>query len=147
MENSGDLWLGRNAWRSFVAAALSIPVVISEGHPFPIANLILFITFIVILVTLVVQGLTLPMADPENTSYEQVRNDNDEEQEIIIQKKMAHASLQYLEEKYTEDLSANEHISNLHSRMKLDVAFFNRGFEENKELQWKLAHPISTHLP
>ncbi len=44
-----------------LAAALSIPLLISEGQPFPHRNLILFITFIVILVTLVLQGLTLPL--------------------------------------------------------------------------------------
>ena len=43
-----------------LAAALSIPVTLSDGSAFPQRNLILFITFIVILLTLVIQGLTLP---------------------------------------------------------------------------------------
>ena len=43
-----------------IAAALSIPVLLANGEPFPYRDLILFITFIVILVTLVFQGLTLP---------------------------------------------------------------------------------------
>ena len=58
----GPLVLGWAGMRGVVslAAALSIPLFITEGHPFPYRNLILFITFIVILVTLVFQGLTLP---------------------------------------------------------------------------------------
>ena len=43
-----------------LAAALSIPVYLDNGELFPQRSLILFITFIVILLTLVVQGLTLP---------------------------------------------------------------------------------------
>jgi len=58
----GPIIFGWSGMRGVVslAAALSIPLLINEGQPFPHRNLILFITFIVILVTLVVQGLTLP---------------------------------------------------------------------------------------
>jgi NhaP-type Na+/H+ or K+/H+ antiporter len=43
-----------------LAAALSLPEVLADGSPFPQRNLIVFLTFCVILVTLVFQGLTLP---------------------------------------------------------------------------------------
>ncbi|HEY4124394.1 MAG TPA: Na+/H+ antiporter [Rhizomicrobium sp.] len=43
-----------------LAAALAIPLVTSNGEPFPDRDLILFLTFSVILVTLVGQGLALP---------------------------------------------------------------------------------------
>ncbi len=43
-----------------LAAALSLPVLLEDGTPFPGRNLILFLTFAVILVTLVGQGLALP---------------------------------------------------------------------------------------
>ncbi len=43
-----------------LAAAMSLPEKLSDGSPFPYRNLIIFLTFSVILVTLVVQGLTLP---------------------------------------------------------------------------------------
>jgi Na+/H+ antiporter len=43
-----------------LAAALSIPLQTADGQPFPGRDLILFLTFFVILVTLVGQGLTLP---------------------------------------------------------------------------------------
>jgi monovalent cation/hydrogen antiporter len=43
-----------------LAAALAIPLVMANGAPFPERDLILFLTFSVILVTLVGQGLLLP---------------------------------------------------------------------------------------
>jgi len=43
-----------------LAAALALPETLADGSPFPQRNLIIFLTFCVILVTLVLQGLTLP---------------------------------------------------------------------------------------
>jgi CPA1 family monovalent cation:H+ antiporter len=43
-----------------LAAALALPLRVGDDSPFPGRDLILFLTFIVILVTLVVQGLSLP---------------------------------------------------------------------------------------
>jgi CPA1 family monovalent cation:H+ antiporter len=55
-------WTGMRGVVS-LAAALAIPITLDEtdgGTPFPGRDLILFLTFIVILATLVVQGLSLP---------------------------------------------------------------------------------------
>jgi Na+/H+ antiporter len=43
-----------------LAAAISLPETLASGQPFPGRNMIIFLTFCVILVTLVLQGLTLP---------------------------------------------------------------------------------------
>jgi CPA1 family monovalent cation:H+ antiporter len=43
-----------------LAAAFSLPYTLADGSPFAQRNLIIFLTFSVILVTLVLQGLTLP---------------------------------------------------------------------------------------
>jgi len=43
-----------------LAAAMSLPQTIADGNPFPHRDLIVFLTFSVILVTLVLQGLSLP---------------------------------------------------------------------------------------
>jgi CPA1 family monovalent cation:H+ antiporter len=43
-----------------LAAAISLPETLGDGSPFPHRDLIIFLTFSVILVTLVLQGLTLP---------------------------------------------------------------------------------------
>src|SRR5207248_4580335 len=52
-------WTGMRGVVS-LAAALALPLTIQNGSPFPGRDLILFLTFIVILATLVVQGLSLP---------------------------------------------------------------------------------------
>lgn len=44
-----------------LAAAIAIPLTVASGEPFPHRTLIIFVTFGVILFTLVAQGLTLPM--------------------------------------------------------------------------------------
>jgi len=56
------LLLGWTGMRGVVslAAALAIPVTLDNGDAFPERNLILFITFEAILLTLLIQGLTLP---------------------------------------------------------------------------------------
>jgi len=62
-----------------LAAAISLPVMISNGMPFPQRNMILFLTFCVIFVTLVLQGLTLPglirrlgVREQGNPQYEEI---------------------------------------------------------------------------
>jgi monovalent cation/hydrogen antiporter len=52
-------WAGMRGIVS-LAAALSMPDFVAAGAPFPARDLILFITFAVILVTLIGQGVTLP---------------------------------------------------------------------------------------
>jgi len=52
-------WTGMRGGVS-LAAALALPLVVQGGAPFPGRDLILFLTFVVILVTLVAQGLSLP---------------------------------------------------------------------------------------
>jgi monovalent cation/hydrogen antiporter len=63
-----------------LAAALALPLTVASGAPFPHRDLIVFVTFVVILVTLVAQGLTLPAlirtlrleADVDETADEEV---------------------------------------------------------------------------
>src|SRR6185436_18266560 len=116
-------WAGMRGVVS-LAAALSIPLLIEEGLPFPYRNLILFITFIVILVTLVLQGLTLPWVI-RKVRVEDKSVIPEQKQEIIIQKKMAQYSLQYLNEKYDGKMPDNEDLHNLHARLKIDMKLLN----------------------
>ena len=53
-------WAGMRGVVS-LAAAFALPVALSDGRPFPGRDYILFLTFSVILTTLVLQGLTLPL--------------------------------------------------------------------------------------
>jgi CPA1 family monovalent cation:H+ antiporter len=52
-------WTGMRGVVS-LAAALALPVSLPNGDPFPGRDLILFLTFVVIFATLVLQGLSLP---------------------------------------------------------------------------------------
>lgn len=69
------LVLGWTGMRGVVslAAALAIPLTLN-GQPFPHRNLILFITFVVIFLTLVVQGLTLPYVIKKLNPFQSLDN-------------------------------------------------------------------------
>jgi CPA1 family monovalent cation:H+ antiporter len=127
----GPVILGWGGMRGVVslAMALSIPLLIN-GQPFPHRNLILFITFIVILVTLVFQGLTLPWVIRKIKLEDRFNSIPEQEQELIIQKKMARASLELLEEKYGGERKQNEHLNNLFSRLQLDLDFLQQDFKQ-----------------
>ncbi|MGB8193747.1 MAG: Na+/H+ antiporter [Chitinophagaceae bacterium] len=129
----GPLIIGWAGMRGVVslAAALSIPLLTREGTPFPYRNLILFITFIVILVTLVLQGLTLPWLIRKVKLEDKYSAIPQEQQEQIIQKKLAKASLLFLEENYTKDLAESEHLTNLYAKLKTDLKYAHR--EDNEE--------------
>lgn len=81
--------LGWTGMRGVVAlaAAVSLPLTIADGSPFPQRNIIVFLTFSVILVTLVLQGLTLPavvravgLAEDNSPACEE-----DEARQIVLQ--------------------------------------------------------------
>lgn len=101
----GPFILGWAGMRGVVslAAALSIPVYLN-GAPFPQRNLILFITFVVILLTLVVQGLTLPYLirklNVTNPHYES----NQQEHYQQIRMELAQFALEQLKKDYGEEL-------------------------------------------
>jgi CPA1 family monovalent cation:H+ antiporter len=130
----GPLVLGWAGMRGVVslAAALSIPLFIMEGQPFPYRSLILFITFIVILVTLVFQGLTLPWVIRKIRPESRLAPVPEYEQEILIQKKIAHGSLQFLDENYSKERSSNKHINILYEKYKIEQNSLRQDFAELK---------------
>jgi CPA1 family monovalent cation:H+ antiporter len=124
-------WAGMRGVVS-LAAALSIPLLMDNGQAFPYRNLILFITFIVILVTLVFQGLTLPWLIRRIQLEDKFSVLSGAEQEAIIQKKMSKVSLELLEEKYASEREQNEHLNNLFARLQIDLDFFQRDIDTVK---------------
>ena len=124
----GPIILGWSGMRGVVslAMALSIPLLLTNGQPFPYRNLILFITFIVILVTLVFQGLTLAWIIKKIKPEGSFNTITEQEQEFIIQKKIAKAAWQLLDEKYEGERQQNEHLKNLFARLQLDLNFFQQ---------------------
>lgn len=132
-----------------LAAALSIPIMISDAQAFPFRNLILFITFIVILVTLVLQGLTLPWLIRKVDVDDRYSLMPEQKQEIIIQKKIALASLKYLEEKYGNDWPQNDHLHNLHDRLKIDMKLLGEeldNLDHTKESSLQAFHKFYLEL-
>ena len=129
-------WAGMRGVLS-LAAALSIPTLIREGQPFPQRDLILFITFVVILVTLVFQGLTLPWL-MRAVRLEDEPTIPERKQEVIIQKKLTLASLRYLQENCGHQRAQNEHIDNLFSKFELDLKVYERELAE-PDAAWQTA--------
>lgn len=128
----GPLIFGWAGMRGVVslAAALSIPILMQNGEPFPHRNLILVITFVVILVTLVVQGLTLPWVIRKLNPTQRNAPLPEYQQELMLQQQVALDSVRYLEERHSHVLTTNEHVSNLHARLKIDQLFFARELEQ-----------------
>ena len=92
-------WTGMRGVIS-LAAALALPLTTETGAPFPDRDLILFLTFCVILATLVVQGLSLPalirgLGLEDDGSIEQ--------EEIAGRIEVAEAALARIEELTTEE--------------------------------------------
>lgn len=140
----GPLVLGWAGMRGVVslAAALSIPLLISNGEAFPYRNLILYITFIVILITLVVQGLTLPWLIRKLDIKDKPDAISPHRQEAILQKKLAMAALKVLEEKYPKEIAENHHLQNLSERLKIDVGVLELHLEDEEN---KPSNPLTIH--
>jgi Na+/H+ antiporter len=92
-------WTGMRGVVS-LAAALALPTVLADGSPFPQRGVIVFLTFCVILVTLVLQGVTLPslirglgVAQPSGPNCEEL-----EARRIVTQ-----SAISYLEESHAHD--------------------------------------------
>jgi monovalent cation/hydrogen antiporter len=98
----GIFVLGWTGMRGVVAlaAAMSLPEKFPDGSPFPQRNLIVFLTFSVILVTLVLQGLTLP-AIIRMLGLSGLSGPNCEEHEA--RRIMVRAGLQRLEQARAQD--------------------------------------------
>lgn len=84
----------------WLAAALSIPLYLYDGSAFPQRNLILFITFIAILNTLLVQGLTLPFIIRAFKIEDKDNPLSEGETDKIITRELAKQAIQYIINNY-----------------------------------------------
>jgi monovalent cation/hydrogen antiporter len=121
-------WAGMRGVVS-LAAALSIPVLLQTGQPFPYRNLILIITFIVILVTLVFQGLTLPWVIRKVGIRDPAAAVKEQEQELAIRKAIAETSLRFLEQVHGNEHELNEHLKNLSLKLRADLTLYEQDLE------------------
>jgi CPA1 family monovalent cation:H+ antiporter len=94
-------WAGMRGVVS-LAAALAIPLALN-GAPFPNRNLILFITFCVILVTLVFQGLSLPALIRRLKFEPDQKLGTAEQQRESMSMRLALAALEHLDGNYQDE--------------------------------------------
>ncbi|MEP6748919.1 MAG: Na+/H+ antiporter [Bacteroidota bacterium] len=108
-----------------LASALAVPLTLSDGKHFPHRNLILFITFIVILFTLVLQGLSLPLV----IRWLGVKDDeagNAEEEELAVRLRLATAALDYMQSEHGDDLGDIDAFRRLKERYERMIEITNR---------------------
>jgi Na+/H+ antiporter len=116
-----------------LASGLAVPLTLTNSTTaFPQRDLILFITFVVILFTLVLQGLSLPYL----IKWLKITDDggNEEEQEIAVRLRLATASLGHMQSVYGEEVQVIDAFSRLKERYERMIANANnkQAAKENK---------------
>jgi len=102
-------WTGMRGVVS-LAAAMAVPLTLPDGRPFPGRDLILFLTFVVILVTLVLQGLSLPPL----IRWLGIRDDDDlEKEERTARLRANQAALKALDKISEPDSAKTEALQRL----------------------------------
>ncbi len=115
-----------------LASALAVPLTLASGAAFPHRNLILFITFVVILFTLVLQGLSLPLV----IKWLKVKDDeaeNAEEQELTVRLRLATAALEYMQSEHGDDLGDVDAFRRLRERYERMVEITNKKLLKEEE--------------
>lgn len=122
-------WAGMRGVVS-LASALAVPLLLDNGQPFPQRNLILFITFVVILVTLVFQGLTLPLF-LKLLKVEEVDDVIAPEEQInAIRLRLSRKAVVFLNEHYAEELEHNVSIQRVKEQFELNIALSDATMHE-----------------
>jgi len=116
-----------------LASALAVPFTLTNGTQFPQRNLILFITFVVILFTLVLQGLSLPLLIRILKIEVQ---ENEEDQKLSIRLRLANIVLDYIETEYAQETASIDAFNRLKERYERMIEITNKKLEkdEGKEL-------------
>lgn len=125
-------WAGMRGVVS-LASALAIPLTLSNGEAFPHRNLILFITFIVILITLVFQGLTLPIF----LKLLKVEEIDDhvpfDQQKEAIHLLLAKEAVLFLDNKYSKEMADFETIRRIKEQMERSIRATEQTVTEQKQ--------------
>jgi Na+/H+ antiporter len=122
-------WAGMRGAVS-LAAALALPLTTDSGAPFPGRDLILFLTFAVILVTLVGQGLTLPLVI-RRLRLEDDGTDDREDAKARI--RAAEAALARLEELESEDWVRDDTAERLRGAYRFRANRFQARFDDGDD--------------
>lgn len=120
------LLLGWTGMRGVVslAAALAIPVALEDGTAFPHRSLILFITFMVILLTLLIQGLTLPYFIKRSRLFEITNDPTGEEALKKLKQGLQQHTYQHLKSKHEDEFKDHAGLQKLlqHWEAKINAA-------------------------
>lgn len=125
-------WAGMRGVVS-LASALAIPLTLANGDAFPHRNLILFITFIVILVTLVFQGLTLPIFLRLLKVEETEDHVPFDQQKEAIRLQLAKESVTFLNQKYHQEMKEFETIARIKEQLERSIQATEQTLSEQKE--------------
>ena len=116
-------WTGTRGVIS-LAAAMALPLVLLDGTAFPKRFSIIFLAFIVIFVTLVVQGLSLPLL----IRWLHIKSDDDtEEVEKELQLMLANSTLQFIEKEFP--VQGDDKL-----QQQLKIQYAQQSFKLTKEL-------------
>jgi CPA1 family monovalent cation:H+ antiporter len=112
-----------------LAAALALPLTTDAGQPFPERNLIVFLTFAVIVSTLLLQGLTLPML----IRRLDVHDDHEVRMESKARLKAAKAALRRIEELREEESLREETADRMRGMYEYRTRRFRARFDGGED--------------
>ena len=121
-------WTGTRGVIS-LAAALALPLVLQDGTAFPKRNSIIFLAFVVIFITLVVQGLSLPLL----IRWLKIKpQDNTIEEEKELQLYLATSTLNFIEQDFPMQLD-NKLQEQLKKRYELKIDDLTKEIRRQKK--------------
>jgi CPA1 family monovalent cation:H+ antiporter len=114
-----------------LASALAIPLTLA-GNAFPHRNLILFITFVVILITLVLQGLSLkPLI--RILDIEGDEKGSEKFQILALRIRLAESALSYMDTNYPEETQNHDTYKRVRDRYERMIEIAKRKLESSEE--------------
>ncbi len=137
-------WTGTRGVIS-LAAALALPLLLNDGTAFPKRSSIIFLAFVVIFVTLVVQGLTLPFL----VRWLKIKpEDNTDEEERELQLYLANSTLHFIEHEFPIQ-GDNKLQQQLKSKYEQQIRKLNKEIQLHKRARYfnyevKLPEPDNT---
>jgi monovalent cation/hydrogen antiporter len=131
-----------------LAAALAIPFTMDDGGPFPDRDLILFLTFSVILVTLVGQGLTLPavirVLGLAKAGDRELQTDSEEE--LLARRRATEAATERLDELAAERGLPDDVVRRLRTKQWGRLRHFERTREQGEDQEFGISPPDEIEL-
>jgi CPA1 family monovalent cation:H+ antiporter len=130
------LLVGWSGMRGVVslASALAVPLTLANQQAFPHRNLILFITFVVILITLVLQGLSLkPLIRFLKIKGEEKESESLQALDMRLQ--LARAVLAHIDFKYTKEIETNETYKRVRDRYARMIAITQKKLEAQESAE------------